>query len=223
MIVGQGEVRSRIEQIKLSYEGYRRQLDHLDLSVERKERLEVDVRLLQQELATLETLAQFGRIEQDRDKIEASVRERLAHLRERLATDPDLATYTPEERDQSSGEIRALQWALGEDTLTLYTNELMKGHDPDPSRTDRALPGILIHALEEGPDVDTRASAAYDLGKLHITQAIPALAAALTDDPFVADLALRSLASFSDEELAAANLAPAVISKVVEARADGRR
>jgi hypothetical protein len=112
---------------------------------------------------------------------------------------------------------------LGEDTLTLYTNELMKGHDPDPSRTDRAMPGILIHALEEGPDVDTRASAAYDLGKLHITQAIPALAAALSDDPFVSDLALRSLASFTDEELGAANLAPPVISKVAVARADGRR
>lgn len=218
MIVSQTEVRSRIEQIKLSYEGYMRQLGHLDLSAERKERLEVEVRLLQQELATLETLAQFGRVEPDRDKIEASVRERIDHLRERLAADPNLAVYTAEERDQSSGEIRALQWALGEDTLTLYTNELMKGHDPDPSRTDRAMPGILIHALEEGPDIDTRASAAYDLGKLHIAQGIPALAAALNDDPFVADLALRSLASFTDEDLAAANLDPSVRARITEAR-----
>ena len=218
MIVSQTEVRSRIEQIKLSYEGYMRQLGHLDLSAERKERLEVEVRLLQQELATLETLAQFGRVEPDRDKIEASVRERIDHLRERLAADPNLAVYTAEERDQSSGEIRALQWALGEDTLTLYTNELMKGHDPDPSRTDRAMPGILIHALEEGPDIDTRASAAYDLGKLHIARGIPALAAALNDDPFVADLALRSLASFTDEDLAAANLDPSVRARITEAR-----
>jgi hypothetical protein len=223
MIVSQAEVRSRIEQVKLSYEGYKRQLDHLDLSLERRERLETDVRLLQQELATLETLAQFGRVEQDRDKIEASVRERLIHLRERMAAAPDLVLFSPEERDHSSGEIRALQWSLGEDALTLYTNELMKGHDPDPSRTDRAMPGILIHALEEGPDVDSRAGAAYDLGKLHITQGILALAAALADDPFVAELALQALASFSDQELAAASLSPSVLAQVVEARTDGRR
>jgi hypothetical protein len=220
MIVSHAEVRNRIDQIRLSYEGYTRQLNHLELSPERKERLENDVRLLKEELATLETLSQFGRIEPDRDKIEASIRDRLAHLRDRLAADPSLAPFTPEERDQSSGEIRALQWALGEDTLTIYTNELMKGHDPDPSRTDRAMPTILIHALEEGPDIDTRASAAYDLGKLHIVQAIPALAAALSDDPYIADLALRALASFTNEELSAANLPGAVIAKATAARAD---
>jgi HEAT repeat protein len=96
--------------------------------------------------------------------------------------------------------------------------ELLKGHDPDPSRTDRAMPGILIHTLEEGPDIDTRASAAYDLGKLHIAQGIPALAAALTDDPFVADLALQALASFSDEELSAAGLAKDIIAAIKQAR-----
>jgi hypothetical protein len=218
MLVSQGEVRNRIDQVKLSFEGYSRQLNHLDLSPERKERLENDIRLLKEELTTLETLSQFGRIEPARDKIEASVRDRLAHLRSRLAADPALAPFTPEERDQSSGEIRALQWALGEDTLTIYTNELMKGHDPDPSRTDRAMPSILIHALEEGPDVDTRASAAYDLGQLHISEGIPALAAALSDDPFIAGIALRSLASFTDEDLVAANLPDAIISKVATTR-----
>src|SRR5437762_7904080 len=139
MIVSQGEVRNRIEQIKLSYEGYRRQIKHLDLSGERRDRLETDIRLLKEELVTLETLAQFGRVEPDRDKIEASVRERLTHLRERMAAEPHLQQFTPHERDQSSGEVRALQWALGEDTLTLDTTEASKRHDPDPSRTVRAI------------------------------------------------------------------------------------
>jgi hypothetical protein len=214
MIVSHAEVRSRIDQLKLSYDGYKRQLDHLELSPERLERLETDVRLLEQELATLETLAQFGRIEPDREKIEASVRERLAHVRERLAADPDLQDYSPEERDRSSGEIRALMWALGEDTLSLYTKELMKSHDADPSRTDRAVAALLVHTLEQGPDVDTRAGAAYDLGKLHVVNGIPTLAAALTDDPLVADVALKSLASFSDEELSAAGVTDQLLSAI---------
>jgi hypothetical protein len=218
MLVSQAEVRSRIDQLTLSFEGYKRQLDHLDLSAERKERLQTEVRFLQEEIAVLETLAQFGRVELDRDKIEAEVRSRLAHIRQRLSSDPALQQYTSEERDMGSGEIRALQWSLGEDTLSLYTQELLKGHDPDPSRTDRAMPAILIHTLEEGPDIDTRASAAYDLGKLHITQGIPALASALTDDPFVADLALQALASFSDEEISAAGLANDVIAEIGQAR-----
>jgi hypothetical protein len=218
MIVSQAEVRSRIDQLKLSFEGYKRQLDHLDLSSERKERLQNEVRLLQEEIATLETLAQFGRVELDRDKIEAEVRSRLAHVRQRLLSDPALREYTPEERDMASGELRALQWSLGEDTLSLYTQELLKGHDPDPSRTDRAMPGILVHTLEEGPDTDTRASAAYDIGKLHITQGIPALATALADDPFVAELALQALASFSDDEISAAGLPGDVVAKVRRAR-----
>ncbi len=218
MIVSQAQVRSRIDQLTLGYEGYKRQLDHLDLSAERKERLQIEVRLLQEEIATLETLAQFGRVELDRDKIEAEVRSRLSHVRQRLASDPELQDYTVDERDMASGELRALQWSLGEDTLSLYTQELLKGHDPDPSRTDRAMPGILIHTLEEGPDVDTRASAAYDLGKLHIAQGIPALAAALTDEPFVAELALQALASFSDGEISAAGLADDVIAEIGRAR-----
>jgi hypothetical protein len=217
MIVSQAEVRDRIDQLRLSYDGYRRQLDHLQLPPERLERLQTDIRLLQQELNTLETIAQFGRVEPDRDKIEASARERLAHVRERLAADPDLRGYAPEVRDQASGEIRALLWALGEDTLSLYSRELMKGRG-DPSRTDRAVPGILIHALEEGPDPDTRAGAAYDLGKLHVVQGIPALAAALADDPFVAGIALKSLASFSDQELSEAGLDAGTLAKIQAAR-----
>ena len=150
MLVSQNEIRSRIEQVKLGYEGYRRQLSRLNLEGERKERIETDVRLMQEELNTLETLAQFGRIEPDRDKIEAEVSSRLAILRDRMATDPDLALYTQEERDSSSGEICALQWSLGEDILTFYTQELMKGHDPDPSRTDRACrPAYLSTPLKK--------------------------------------------------------------------------
>jgi len=206
MIANQAEVLSRIDQLKLDHDGYRKQLDHLELSPERLERLHADIRLLEQELSTLETLSQFGRVEPDRDKIEASARERLANVRERLAADPDLQDYSPEERDQASGEIHALLWALGEDTLSLYTRELAKGRDADPSRTDRAVAALLVHTLEEGPDVDTRASAAYDLAKLHIVQGIPTLAAALRDDPLVADVALKSLAAFTDRELSAAGL-----------------
>src|SRR5258708_9274677 len=99
MIVSQAEVRSRIDQLKLSFEGYKRQLDHLDLSAERTERLQTEVRLLQEEIATLETLAQFGRVEPDRDKIEAEVRSRLAHVRQRLSSDPPLQQDNTEERD----------------------------------------------------------------------------------------------------------------------------
>ncbi len=55
MIVSQNEVKSRIEQTRLSYDGYRRQLSRLDLEGERKERLENDVRLMQEELNPLDT------------------------------------------------------------------------------------------------------------------------------------------------------------------------
>src|SRR5258708_3121687 len=102
MIVSQAEVRSRIDQLKLSFEGYKRQLGHLDLSTDRKERLQNEVGLLQEEIATLETLAQFGRVELDRDKIEVEVRSRLAQVRQRLSSDPALRDYTPEERDMAS-------------------------------------------------------------------------------------------------------------------------
>ncbi|MEO8286345.1 MAG: HEAT repeat domain-containing protein [Chloroflexota bacterium] len=218
MLVSQGEIRNHIEQIKLSYEGYRRQLDRLGLSDERRERLETDVRLLQEELAMLEKLAQFGRVEPNRLKIEQAVRERLEHLRTTMRNEPTQKGRNAAERDMASSEIRVLQWALGEDTLTLYSQELQKGHDPDPSRTDRAVPGILIHALEEGPDVETRASAAYELGKLRVAQAIPALVTALEDDPFIAGIALSALAGFTDDELTAAGLDKDVIRKVQAAR-----
>lgn len=217
-IVSHAEVRNRLEQVKLSYEGYKRQLDRLDLSAERRERLETDVRLLGEETSTLEKLAQLGRVEPDRANVQAAVEERLAALRERLSTDPSLSRYSAEARDMASGEIRALQWALREDKLTLYTEELMKGHDPDPSKTDRAVPTILIHTLEEGPNVDARASAAYDLGKLHIVKAIPALATALDDDPFVAEMAFGALCRFTDEELAEAKLDGTLLERVRAAR-----
>ena len=68
--------------------------------------------------------------------------------------------------------------------------------------------------LKKAPTLTHRASSAYDLGKLHVVQAIPALAAALTDDPFVADLALRALAAFSNEELSASGLRDELIATV---------
>jgi hypothetical protein len=214
MIVSQNEIKSRIEQLRLNYDGYRRQISRLDLSGERRERLERDVQMLDEEISTLEKIAQVGRVEPDRGRIEEIVRERLAVLHERFAADPSTSRLTSEQYEAVSGEVRALRWALREDTLTRYSDELAKGRAPDPTRTDRAMPGILTHTLRNGPNVDARASAAYDLGKLHIAEAIPALADALTDDPFVAQMALGALARFSDEELTAAGMAPAIVERV---------
>jgi acyl-CoA synthetase (AMP-forming)/AMP-acid ligase II len=78
MIVSQNEVRARIDQLQLNYEGYRRQLSRLELSGDRRERLERDVLLIGEEIATLEKIAQVGRVEPNRDRIEEIVRERLA-------------------------------------------------------------------------------------------------------------------------------------------------
>ena len=206
MIVSQGEVRNRIEQLKLSHDGYSRQLGRSDLSDDRRARLETSVRLLKDEIATLETLAQFGRVEPDRDKIEAEVRSRLEVVRERLASDPALADLPPEDRDLSSGEVRALQWTLGQDSLTQSTQQWMRETAPDPARLAQKLPALLALALRESSDPNARASAAYDLGKLHITQAIPALAEALRNQPEVAETALSALCTFSDNELRTAGL-----------------
>ena len=118
MIVSQNEIRSRIEQLRLNYEGYRRQLSRLDLSGERRERLERDVQLLDNEIATLEKIAQVGRVEPDRARIEEIVRERLAVVHERFASDPATAHLTSQEHEAISGETRALMWTLREDTLT---------------------------------------------------------------------------------------------------------
>jgi HEAT repeat protein len=218
MIVSQNEIRSRIEQLRLNYDGYRRQLARLEPSGERRERLERDVQLLGDEIATLEKIAQVGRVEPDRARIEEIVRERLAVLHERFSTDPTTAHLTAQEQELTSGEARALLWTLREDTLTRYSDELAKGRTPDPARTDRAMPTILMHTLRNGPNIDARASAAYDLGKLHIPEAIPALADALGDDPLVARMALGALARFSDDELTAAGTAPAIVEQVRAAR-----
>jgi hypothetical protein len=214
MIVSQNEVRARIDQLQLNYDGYRRQLARLDLPGERRERLERDVLLLGEEIATLEKIAQVGRVEPDRARIEEIVRERLGVLQERSASDPATARLTPHEREITSGEARALLWTLREDTLTRYSDEMAKGRGPDPGKTDRAMPTILIHTLRDGPNSDARASAAYDLGKLHLPEAIPALADALGDDALVAQMALGALARFSNEELTAAGTAPAIIEQV---------
>jgi HEAT repeat protein len=138
----------------------------------------------------------------------------LGVLQERSASDPATARLTPHEREITSGEARALLWTLREDTLTRYSDEMAKGRGPDPGKTDRAMPTILIHTLRDGPNSDARASAAYDLGKLHLPEAIPALADALGDDALVAQMALGALARFSNEELTAAGTAPAIIDQV---------
>ena len=108
MIVEQTQVRNRIDELKLSFSGYNRQLARQDITGERRERLESETQLLSEEIATLETLAQLGRVEPDRARIEAEVRSRVAHVRERIASDPDYRGIPEEMRDQASGELRAL-------------------------------------------------------------------------------------------------------------------
>lgn len=219
MIVSQNEVRSKIDQIKVGYEGNKKQLNRPDLTIERKGRLEAEIKLTADEIATLEKIAQLGRAEPDRAKIEEIVRERLEAMRTTLAADPFLAALSSQERDLVSGEVRALMWALREDTLTLFTQELLRENEHhDPGRTDRALPTILIHTLEEAPEVDARASAAYDLGKLHITRAIPRLATALHDHRIVAETAFHSLLLFTDNELQEAGLSTSLVERIKEAR-----
>src|SRR4051812_22872400 len=143
LIAGQPDIRARIEQLKLSDNGYRRQLALLNVSPERRERLEIDVRLLQEEIAALEKLAQLRRIEPDPQKVEDAVRERLDSLRTRMSADPALAHLTEEERELTSGEVKGLLWALGEDPLTAKMRQLMPPRDPsDTGRTDRAAASI---------------------------------------------------------------------------------
>lgn len=208
MLASQSEIKNKIDQLRLGYDGYSRQLTRPGLDTGRRERLEIDVRLLGEEIATLEKLLQLGRAVDDRARIEEIARERLQEMRLTLSEDETLRNLEEEQRDYASGEVRALVWALGEDMLTLGMAEMMRGRgQADPARTDRALPAILIHQLEEAPDAETRASAAYELGKLHITQAIPNLTAALKDKPLVAEIASRSLAMFTSEELKQAGAA----------------
>jgi len=202
MLASQAEIKNRIDQARLSYDGYSRQLARPTLESVRRERLEIDVRLLGEEIATLEKLLQLTRAIEDHSRVEEIVRARLGEVRATLAADAELSSRSAPERDYASGEVSALVWALGEDPLTLGMAEMMRGHEQaDPSRTNRALPAILIHQLQEAPDAETRASAAYELGKLHITQAIPNLTAALKDKPLVAEVASLALAMFTREEL----------------------
>ncbi|HYO49106.1 MAG TPA: hypothetical protein VEW94_04575 [Chloroflexia bacterium] len=218
MTASHAEIRSRIDQLRLSYKGYQRQLDRLDLSEERRERLEIEVRLMGEEIATLGKIAQVARVEPDGDRVATIVRDRLTALREKMADDPDLAELTPEERDYTSGEVKALLWTLGEDRLSLNLGILMEGYSlSDPTRADRVLPGLLTHTITEGESAEARANAAYDVGKMRITQAIPALATALEDDPWVAEIALDALCAFTGDELRQAGLPDRVMQRV-EAR-----
>jgi hypothetical protein len=219
VLASRNDVRNRIEQLKLSHSGYGRQLTTLDLSVERRERLELDVRLLAEEISTLEKLAHLGRLEPDPSKVEASVRERLDALRQRLATDPSLSGFSAEERDQASGEVRALLWALGEDALTRKMRAITAGdRSDDPARIDRAALQMLVQTLQDNPEENSRAGAAYELGRLQNPQAIPVLAAALDDAPIVAEMALTALARFGDPQLREAGLPEELLSKIRSTR-----
>lgn len=218
MIVSQSDVKNRIEQLKLSYDGYSRQLSRSGISEERRDRLESTVSLLKEEMATLETLAQFGRVEPDRGKVEAEVRDRMAVIKERMEKDPVLGALDPEDRDLASGALRALQWAVGEDRLTLYTEEWARESAPKPDRLERSLPLLLALTIRENEDPQARANSAYDAGQLHLVEAIPALAEALNDQEDVAETAFNALCSFSNEELLQAGLDEALIERVQDAR-----
>lgn len=219
MIVSQSDVKNRIEQLKLSYDGYSRQLSRPGITEERRDRLEATVNLLKEEMATLETLAQFGRLEPDRDKVEAEVRSRIGVIKERLANDPIIGAMEPEDRDLASGSLRALQWAVGEDRLTLYTEEWARESAPRPDRLERTLPVLLAMTVRESDDPQARANAAYDAGQLHVTEAIPALAEALSDqDADVAEIAFGALCMFSDEDLLQAAVSQDVLDRVADSR-----
>ncbi len=164
------------------------------------------------------TLAQFGRLEPDRDKIEAEVRSRLSILKERLANDPELAELAPEDRELASGALKALQWAVGEDRLTQYTEEWARETAPNPTRLERTLPALLALTVRENEDPKARANAAYDAGQLHLTETISALAEALTDQEEVAEMALNALCMFSDAELTEAGIDRTLLERVTIAR-----
>ena len=174
--------------------------------------------MLEQEIGTLETLVQFGRVEADRGKIEAEVRERLDVVKQRLASDPALDGYTEEEREQTSGELKALEWALGQDRLVRDTQEWVRATEFDPTRAERTVPALLDRLMRESDDVDTRANAMYDAGQLHIVAAIPALVAGLAEEPLVSETALGALSKFSDEELRGAGVDEDVLARVAVAR-----
>ncbi|HEX8221236.1 MAG TPA: HEAT repeat domain-containing protein [Chloroflexia bacterium] len=220
MIVEQTAIKSRLDELRLSYEGFTKQLSRPGLSTERSERVAAELELLREEIATLEKIHQLGRVEADRGRIEHIVQERLDVVRANLGEDVRFAGIEAESLGAVSGEARALLWTLGRDRLTLAMQEMSRSTQaPDPGRTDRAVPNILLHALQEAPDAESRASAAYQLGKLQLAEAIPALAAALDDeDAFVADVALQALGNFPEEALREAQLSPAVVERATHAR-----
>ena len=219
MLVSQGEVRNRIEEINLSSEGYKRQLRAPGISGERQERLQADVNLMVEELATLEKIAQLGRVEEDRAKIEAIVRDRLGELQLRMAQSNATAGLRPEEYAYASGEVKALMWALGEDRLLQSMKQASSSREAsqsNPAQFSDAMTTMLIQALREGAERDTRASAAYDIGRLHLIAALPQLAAALNDQPYVVAVVLQSLKNFSDDELTAAGVSEEIMRRVRE-------
>jgi hypothetical protein len=220
MIVEQAAVKSKLDELRLSYEGFTKQLARPGLSAERTERIQGELEMLREEIATLEKIHQLGRVEPDRTRIEAIVDERLEAVLEKLAANARFAGLEPEELSAVSGEARALVWTLGRDRLTLAMQEMARsGQGRDLGRTDRAVPNILLHALREAPDAESRASAAYELGKLQLAEAIPAIVQA-TDDPdaFVVDVALQALSYFPEEVLREAQVSPAILERVARAR-----
>jgi hypothetical protein len=216
MIVEQSAIKSRLDELRMSYEGFTRQLGRAGLSSERAERLQGELEMLRDEIDTLAKIHQLGRVEPDRSRIGTIVQERLDAVISQLWEDPHLSTFEPEELGAASGEVRALLWTLGRDRLTLAMQEMSQSTPrQDPARTDRAIPNILLHALQEAPDAESRASAAYELGKLQLTEAIPALVRALDDaDKFVADVALQALGYFPREALREAQVDPLVVERV---------
>ena len=219
MLATPQEVRARIDHLRLSFDGYNRQLRNLTLSDERQARLEAEVSVFSEEITTLEKLLSVMRVEPDSDKVETVARDRLTVVRERLAGDPSLADLEQAHRENTSGEARALLWALREDAFSVGMRESASDRaGRGPAGAVQALPRILMSGLSTGTDPNARASAAYELGVLHVVEAIPHLAAVLPDGGPVAEMALLSLARFSDQELSDAGLSPELIEKVQQAR-----
>ncbi|HEX8600239.1 MAG TPA: HEAT repeat domain-containing protein [Chloroflexia bacterium] len=220
MIVEQAAIKSRLDELRLSYDGFTKQLTRPGLSSERAERLQSELEMLREEIATLEKLQQLGRLEPDRARVEAAVQERLEVVQDRLAEEMRSVGLEPEAVGAISGEAKALLWALGRDRLSMAMQEMSQNMPgPDPGRTDRAVPNILLHALEEAPDAESRASAAYELGRLQLVEAIPSLVGAVEDhDPFVVDVALQALGYYRDEALRESQVSPTLIERIVRAR-----
>ncbi|MDQ3929786.1 MAG: hypothetical protein M3328_11660, partial [Chloroflexota bacterium] len=136
MIVEQAAIKSRLDELRLSYDGFTKQLSRPGLSPERAERLQYDLELLREEIVTLEKLHQLGRVEPDRSRVEAAVEERLDVVRERLGEEMRSLGIEPEAVGAISGEARALLWALGRDRLTLAMQEMSQNvPGRDPGRT----------------------------------------------------------------------------------------